>query len=92
MNYRESFLSYLIVVNRLKGPPLRPLKVTCNVNIIFQFYSHNSSEQQFFKKFDVVVPFNFRLICLKLSVELEMENKKIIDDEICICLAKLNIL
>ena len=40
----------------------------------------------------MVVPFNLRLICLRLGVELEMENKKIIDDGICICLAKLNIL
>ena len=40
----------------------------------------------------MVVPFNFRLICLKLGVELEMENKKIIDDRLCVCLAKLNIL
>ena len=40
----------------------------------------------------MVVPFNFRLICLKLDVELEMENKKIIDDRLCVCLAQLNIL
>ena len=40
----------------------------------------------------MVVPFNFRQICLKLGVELEMENKKKIDDRLCVCLAKLNIL
>lgn len=39
----------------------------------------------------MVVPFNFRLICLKLGVELDKENKKIIDDRLCVCLAILNI-